>query len=120
MTAMAQPASPLSIGSLTQLTLSLIAIVALILAIGWVLKRFKLSTPRGSADSEVLDQLSLGPRERVMLIRIGEAQVLVGVGPGGIVPLTPLATPISLQALKRAPAFAERLRDMMKRPGGSP
>ena len=43
MTAMAQPASPLSVGSLTQLTLSLIAIVALILAIGWVLKRFKLS-----------------------------------------------------------------------------
>ena len=38
----------------------------------------------------------------------------------GIVPLTPLATPISLQALKRGPAFAERLRDMMKRPGGSP
>jgi flagellar protein FliO/FliZ len=120
MTAMAQPASPLSIGSLTQLTLSLIAIVALILAIGWVLKRFKLSTPRGSVDSEVLDQLSVGPRERVMLIRIGEAQVLVGVGPSGIVQLTPLAAPISLQALKPTPAFADRLRDMMKRPGGSP
>ncbi len=120
MTAMAQPASPLSIGSLTQLTLSLIAIVALILAIGWVLKRFKLSTPRGSVDSEVLDQLSVGPRERVVLIRIGEAQVLVGIGPSGIVPLAPLNTPISLQATSRPPAFAERLRDIMKRPGGSP
>jgi flagellar protein FliO/FliZ len=120
MTAMAQPASPLSIGSLTQLTLSLIAIVALILAIGWVLKRFRLNTARGSVDSEVLDQLSLGPRERVVLIRIGEAQILVGVGAGGIVPLTPLPTPISLKALKGAPAFADRLRDIMKRPGGSP
>jgi flagellar protein FliO/FliZ len=120
MTAMAQPASPLSIGSLTQLTLSLIAIVALILAIGWVLKRFKLSTPHGSVDSEVLDQLSVGPRERVVLVRVGEAQVLVGVGPGGIVPLTPLAVPITLKALKSTPAFAERLREMMKRPGGTP
>ena len=82
---------------MTQLSLSLIAIVALILAIGWVLKRFKLNAPRGSVDSEVLDQLSLGPRERVVLVRIGEAQVLVGVSAGGIVALTPLATPISLE-----------------------
>lgn len=111
------PVSPLSVGSLAQLTLSLIAIVALILAIGWVLKRLKLNTPRGSVDSEVLDQLSLGPRERIVLVRIGAAQVLVGVGAGGIVALTPLGTPIALKAGSRAPAFAERLRDMMKRPG---
>ena len=120
MTAMAQPVSPLSIGSLTQLTLSLIAIVALILAIGWVLKRFKLNAPRGSVDSEILDQLSVGPRERVLLIRIGEAQVLLGVGASGIVALTPLSAPIALKASAQAPAFAARLRDMMKRPGGAP
>jgi flagellar protein FliO/FliZ len=119
-TAMAQPVSPLSIGSLAQLTLSLIAIVALILAIGWVLKRFKLNAPRGSVDSEILDQLSVGPRERVLLVRIGEAQVLLGVGAGGIVSLTPLSAPIALKAAGRTPAFAERLRDIMKRPGGSP
>jgi flagellar protein FliO/FliZ len=120
MTATAQAASPLSIGSLAQLTLSLIAIVALILAIGWVLKRFKLNTPHGSVDSEILDQLSVGPRERVLLIRIGEAQVLLGVGASGIVALTPLIAPIALKPSSRAPAFAERLRDMMKRPGVSP
>ena len=45
MTGMAQPASPLSVGSLTQLTLSLIAIVALILVISWALKRLKLAGP---------------------------------------------------------------------------
>jgi flagellar protein FliO/FliZ len=120
MTAMAQPAAPLSVGSLTQLTLSLIAIVALILAIGWLLKRFKLSTPRGSIDAEVLDQLSVGPRERIVLVRIGEAQVLIGVGASGIVALAPLATPITLKAATAVPAFADRLRDMMKRTSGSP
>jgi len=120
MSAMAQPASPLSIGSLAQLSLSLIAIVALILAIGWVLKRFKLNAPRGSVDSEILDQLSVGPRERVLLIRIGEAQVLLGVGASGIVALTPLSAPIALKASAQTPPFAARLRDMMKRPGGAP
>jgi flagellar protein FliO/FliZ len=120
MTAMATSASPLSVGSLTQLTLSLIAIVALIFALGWVMKRFKLTAPRGSLDSEVLDQLALGPRERIVLLRIGDAQVLVGVGAGGIVPLTPLSTPVALKAAVPSPAFADRLRDMMKRPGGPP
>jgi len=119
MTGMAQPASPLSVGSLAQLTLSLIAIVALILAISWALKRLKMAGPRGAGDIAVLDELSIGPRERVVLLRVGESQVLVGVGASGVVPLTPLATPIVLKAGAAAPAFAERLRDLMKRPGGS-
>jgi len=120
MTGMAQPASPLSVGSLTQLTLSLIAIVALILAISWALKRLKLAGPRGSGEIAVLDELSVGPKERIVLIRVGESQVLVGIGAGGLVPLTPLAVPIVLKgsATPAAP-FAERLREMMKRPGGS-
>jgi len=118
MTAMAQSASPLSVGSLTQLTLSLIAIVALIIALGWVLKRFKLTAPRGSLDSEVLDQLNLGPRERIVLVRVGGVQLLVGIGTSGIVPLTPLTTPVALKAAGPSPAFADRLRDMMKRSGG--
>ena len=36
MTGIGQPASPLSVSSLAQLTLSLIAIVALIFAVSWV------------------------------------------------------------------------------------
>ena len=120
MTGLAQPASPLSVGSLMQLTLSLTAIVALILAISWALKRLKLAGPRGSGEIAVLDELQLGPRERIMLIRVGESQVLVGVGASGLVPLMPLAEPISLKGGAVAPAFADRLRDMMKRPGGSP
>jgi flagellar protein FliO/FliZ len=120
MSGIAQPASPLSVGSLTQLTLSLLAIVVLIFAISWALKRLKMAGPRGSGSMAVLDELSVGPRERIMLIRVGESQVLVGVGAGGLVPLTPLATPIVITAAAASPAFADRLRDLMKRSGGSP
>ena len=42
-----------------------------------------------------------------------------GVGSTQVVPLTPLAAPIVLKAVTHTPAFAERLRDMMKRPGDS-
>jgi flagellar protein FliO/FliZ len=116
-TGITQPASPLSVSSLAQLTLSLIAIVGLIFAISWALKRFKLAGPRGSGEITVVDQLAVGPRERIMLIRVGDAQVLVGVCAGGVVGLTPLATPIVLQGSAPTPVFADRLREFMKRPG---
>ena len=117
MSGMAQPASPLSVSSLAQLTLSLIAIVGLIFAISWALKRFRLAGPRGRGAIAVLDELTLSPRERILLIRVGEAQVLVGIAPGGMVGLTPLATPIVIDESSARPVFDERLRDFMKRPG---
>jgi flagellar protein FliO/FliZ len=119
MTGMGQPASPLSVGSMAQLTLSLIAIVGLILAISWMLKRLKLAGPRGTGEIAVIDQVSVGPRERIVLLRVGESQVLIGIGASGLVPLTPLAVPIVLKGVTQVPAFAERLRDFMKRPGAS-
>src|SRR3984893_9532593 len=121
MTGMAQPASPLSVGSLTQLTLSLMVIVALILVIGWALKRLKLAGPRGAGEIAVVDELSVGPRERIVLIRVGESQVLVGVSAAGLVPLTPLAAPIAIKGGgPRTPAVAERWREMVKGASGPP
>ena len=118
MTGMAQSASPLSVGSLWQLCSSLFAIVALILVISWALKRLKLAGPRGSGGIAVIDELSLGPRDRIALIRVGESQVLVGISAAGFVPLTPLAAPIVLKGGPEMPPFAERLREIMKRTGG--
>ena len=117
MNGLVQPASPVSVGSVTQLALSLAAIITLILAVSWVLKRLKLGTVRGRGEIAVIDQLSLGPRERIVLVRVGESQVLVGVSAGGLVGLTPLAAPIAIQSPPDAAAFADRLREFMKRPG---
>lgn len=116
MTSLAQPASPLSAGSIAQLTLSLAAIVALIVAVSWVVKRLKLGNPRSRGEIAVIDELALGPRERVVLVRVGDAQVLLGVG--AVVGLTPLAAPIAVRAAPDGAPFAARLRELMKRPGG--
>ena len=120
MNGLVQPASPVSVGSVAQLALSLAAIIALILAVSWVLKRLKLGTVRGRGEITVIDQLSLGPRERIVLVRVGESQVLIGVGAGGVVGLTPLAAPIAIKSPPDSTAFADRLREFMKRPGRSP
>jgi flagellar protein FliO/FliZ len=113
-------AAPLSAGSMAQLFLSLLLVVGLIVAISWMLKRFRLAAPRGRGAMHVIDELALGPRERIVLVRIGEAQVLLGVGAAGVVALQPLDTPIATpQADAGAPPFALRLRELMKRPGGA-
>ena len=109
--------SPLSAGSLAQLTLSLLFIVGLIFAISWLLKRLRIAVPKVRGEMSVLDEVAVGPRERVVLIRVGDAQVLIGVGTSGVVALTPLATPIALKPAQAAPVFADRLRELMKRPG---
>jgi flagellar protein FliO/FliZ len=112
--------APLSAGSFAQLFLSLLLVVGLIFAISWVLKRFRLAAPRGRGQMSVIDELTLGPRERIVLVRVGDAQVLLGLGTGGLVALTPLATPIEVKdGGVAAPAFALRLRELMKRPGGA-
>ncbi len=123
MNGIAQPASPLSVGSVAQLALSLAAIVAFILAVSWVLKRLKLGSSRSRGDIAVIDQLALGPRERIVLVRVGDSQVLLGIGAGVLVSLTPLATPVAVDnpsGRADGVAFAERLRDFMKRPGSTP
>ena len=83
MTGMAQPASPLSVGSVAQLSLSLVAIISLIFAVSWALKRFKLANPGGRGEIRVIDELALGPRERIVLLRVGDANCWLASAPAG-------------------------------------
>jgi len=110
-------AAPSATGSIAQLTLSLLLIVGLIFGLSWLIKRFRVVAPRGSGDFAVVDHLALGPRERIFLVRVGDAQLLVGVGAAGMVALTPLDKPIELQPRTAAPDFASRLRELMTRDG---
>ncbi len=111
------PIGALAAGGLMQLTLSLICVVGLIFVITWLVKRLNLATPRNSRAMAVLDELPLSPRERLVLVRVGDAQVLLGVGSNGLTALTPLPAPIAMPPAAPAVSFAERLRDLMHRPG---
>lgn len=57
--------------------LMLVVVLALIPASLWVMKRLQTLRPAGAARQlEVIDQLALGPRERVLLVRV-QGRVLV-------------------------------------------
>ena len=114
----AAPIAALPAGGLMQLTLSLLFIVGLIFGLTWLVRRFNLVTPRNSRAMSVLDELSLSPRERLVLVRVGDSQVLLGVGSNGLTALTPLPAPIELPPPAAMLSFADRMRDLVHRPGG--
>ena len=63
----------------------------------------------------VLASLALGPRERIVLVRVGDQQLLLGVTPQSISSLQPLDAPVDLGEGEVGTAdgsgrFAEHLR----------
>lgn len=67
-----------------RMVLGLAVVLALLAATAWVSRRFRLGSGMRGGLIEVISGLSLGARERVVLIRVGGDQVLVGVSPSGM------------------------------------
>ena len=78
------PASPLAAGALTETTFGLIAIIALIFALSWFFRRFGKQAFAGKGMVSVIGGVSLGPRERAVLLQVGGTRLLVGVAPGQV------------------------------------
>jgi flagellar protein FliO/FliZ len=79
------PASPA--GGLAQVTISLLLVLAAIFAAAWALKRLRGVGQRGVKTLHVVADLALGPKERAVLIQVGQQQLLVGVAPGQVTTL---------------------------------
>jgi flagellar protein FliO/FliZ len=67
-----------------RMVLGLAVVLALLGATAWVSRRFRVGAGLRGGLIEVISGLSLGARERVVLIRVGGDQVLVGVSPSGM------------------------------------
>jgi flagellar protein FliO/FliZ len=63
---------------------SLVAVLALVAACSWLLKRWRDRQSVASDAIEIVSGISLGSKERVVLLRVGHEQVLVGVSPAGM------------------------------------
>jgi flagellar protein FliO/FliZ len=83
----------------SSMILSLLMVLGLIIISALVLKRFNL-TQQNSSQLKVIASLSLGTKERVIIVQIGEEQLVLGVCPQQISLLRNLETPIDIQAGK--------------------
>ena len=86
---------PLAGGGLAKIGLGLFAVVFLIVGMAWVMRRMGGMPGTTTGALRVLGGLSMGTRERVVLIQVGETQLLLGVAPGRVQTLHVLDQPIS-------------------------
>jgi flagellar protein FliO/FliZ len=71
-------------GGLVEVTLALLAIVALIGGLAWLMKRMRGFGTAGHDRIQVLSERALGPKERCVLVRVGATEILIGVAAGGV------------------------------------
>jgi flagellar protein FliO/FliZ len=83
----------------SSMILSLLMVLALIIISALVLKRFNL-TQQNSNQLKVIANLSLGAKERIVVVQIGEQQLVLGVCPQQISLLKDLETPLDIQVGK--------------------
>jgi flagellar protein FliO/FliZ len=106
-------------GELLRVVLSLGAIVALIFAAGWLTRRLQSRQLVGGRRLRCVESMSIGARERVLLIEADGKRLLVGVGTGGVralhvyegsVPVEEAQAPVVI------PPFAELLSRLGRKP----
>ncbi len=73
-----------SLINVLNMLMGLVVVVALILGLAWVLKKYGRLPNQNLVDMKVLGGLSLGTREKAVLIEVENIRLLVGVTPGHI------------------------------------
>lgn len=81
----AEAATPaISAGTYLQATLALALIVALLLGLAWLARKVSGSKGFGQGGMKVIGGVALGPRERIVLLEVGDEWLVIGVVPGQI------------------------------------
>ncbi|ATF50008.1 flagellar type III secretion system protein FliO [Citrobacter freundii] len=111
------PGSPL-----VQVSGALLGIILLILAAAWVIKRLGFASKGGSTRGlNVTASTSLGPRERVVIVEVEDARLVLGVTASQINVLHTLPpAPVVADENPAPPAdFQSMMKSLLKRPGRS-
>jgi flagellar protein FliO/FliZ len=108
-------------GMLAQMLFVLMLVLGLLLAVAWVLRRAGLVQGAANGHLKILGAVSVGSRERVLLIQVGQEQLVIGVTAVEISLLHLLAEPINItepNVANGAPlteGFAQKLQSALQR-----
>jgi flagellar protein FliO/FliZ len=76
--------SPISISYLLQILFSFVVVIGFILVMAWLLRR---TGHLGRGDGQIIkiiSSMSLGMREKILVLEIGKTNIVVGVAPGQV------------------------------------
>ncbi|WP_053186559.1 flagellar biosynthetic protein FliO [Pseudomonas kilonensis] len=102
-------------GQLAQLVLGLLLVLGLIFFLAWLLRRVQQAGPSGKGQViDIVGSRALGPRDRLVLVQVGNEQILLGLTPGTITALHVLKEPVQVPSTEPAsPEFAQRLMELL-------
>lgn len=107
-------------GVLFQGLLGLAVVLAALVGFFWFLRRFSPGQTGAQGVVKVVGGVMLGPRERLVVVEVGDTWLLVGVGGGQVTSLHNMPRPAGYvpAAAGDLPGFADKLKDFLpKRPG---
>lgn len=70
--------------SLFQVIMGLLVVLAFVIFMGWLVKRFNLQPLQSQAVAKIVGGVSVGQRERVIVVEIADQWIVVGVAPGQV------------------------------------
>jgi flagellar protein FliO/FliZ len=110
------PVSAVSAWEVVQVAGGMGLVILAIVASAWVARRM-LRMPTGlQGQLRVLSGVSMGTREKVVLLQVGETQLLLGVAPGRIQTLHVLERPLEITDTATTPStgFSAQLGSLLK------
>ncbi len=115
--------SAASAGSLLQVLLGLVAVLAVMAAAAWVMKRLGVARAMAGTPVKVIGGVSVGGRERVVVVEVADQWIVVGVAPGSVnalstLPRQEVAAPD--QGAPGAKNFSAWLKQTMDKRNGNP
>ncbi len=94
-------------------------VLAMVMLLAWVAKRFTHSRMAGTQGLRLLGGISLGSKERIVLVQVGDTQLLVGVAPGRLQTLHVLDEPIQpREADSGNSGFGQKLAQLINQEKG--
>lgn len=114
-----------SAGNLLQTIFALTLVLALLGAMVWFMKRYGPQAAAGAAQMRTVGALSLGGRERIIVVEVGDQWIVVGASPGRVNALatmpkqeTPPGGPAVLANGPASGTFAEWLKQTIDKRNG--
>jgi flagellar protein FliO/FliZ len=101
--------APSPAGAVGGTVFALVFVLGLIFALAWLAKRMPGVAGGSNRALRVVASLSLGPREKVVVVDVGGRQLLLGVGAGGTRTLHTLDAPLPEAERPATPPFAQLL-----------
>ena len=76
--------SPMSVSYMIQILVSFLIVISVIFALAWLMRRTGRFSYGSKQTIKIKSSMSLGMREKILLVEVGGVNILVGVAPGQV------------------------------------